>query len=230
MAALYAPILSVTPPTSGNSKQLWSPELFDDQTGGYPIDPLPAVPFTYPRNGSDQVQYFDGFQSVATPVGSFLASNADQLLLDSTAAWEPDSATITNTIQALRSNRVALESAKWATSLISMVGRMQKRDTIYSGPPGVDYHYEEVVPAVVLPSTTVLIGSDTYTVTTVLWTEPSPLTNAHVHHWGGGTPPPVYLVSDTILNQVVALQLTPIGGSPADLNTILSPGDIVSFV
>lgn len=63
MAHNYNPVVSTTPPTSGNSKMLYSPELFNEDNGDYPISPLPAS-MTYPTDGG-HLQYFEGFEGAA---------------------------------------------------------------------------------------------------------------------------------------------------------------------
>ena len=224
----FDPILSTTPPASGHSKQIWSPELFDSATGDYPVSPLPGTA-TYPET-LDEFQFYEG--SVESgDLGFFIASNADQIAYDKYLTFDPASSSRSNSVSTQRVDRVAREAVKWGTSLISMQARQRSRVTIYSGPPGVNVDEEETTPIPVLPSSTVRIGSSQYTVSSMIWTEPESVDAVTVLHWPGGPPPPSsYLISDTQIYQVVALQLTPIGGAPADLATILSPGDMVHFV
>jgi hypothetical protein len=54
----YIPVLSTTPPTVGSSKKLWSPDLFDYDTGAYPKS-TPPYAVHYPVNGSNQVQFYE---------------------------------------------------------------------------------------------------------------------------------------------------------------------------
>jgi hypothetical protein len=65
---------SIIPPTPGHSKMLWSPELFDVNTGAYPISPLPAT-CTYPML-NNQIQFFEGYYGDRTwPIAFAAATN-----------------------------------------------------------------------------------------------------------------------------------------------------------
>jgi hypothetical protein len=63
---------SIIPPTPGNSKMLWSQELFDVNTGAYPISPLPAI-CSYPMS-SNQIQFFEGYYGGRTWPIAFAAT------------------------------------------------------------------------------------------------------------------------------------------------------------
>jgi hypothetical protein len=55
----YTPILSVTVPTSGGCKQLWSPQLFNASTGVYSA-PTSASVAGYPLDNSGRMQFYEG--------------------------------------------------------------------------------------------------------------------------------------------------------------------------
>ena len=60
----YTAITSVVPPATGQSKMLFSPELFDEATGAYPKAPLPSVA-TYPPDAQGRLVFFDHAQLIA---------------------------------------------------------------------------------------------------------------------------------------------------------------------
>jgi hypothetical protein len=59
---VFIAVTSQTPPTVGNSKKLWSPDLFNTINGDYPISPLPSV-VHYPVDGSGKMSFFESFIS-----------------------------------------------------------------------------------------------------------------------------------------------------------------------
>lgn len=57
----YQALVSVTPPTPGNTKLWWSPDLFDAATGTYPIVSKPSI-IRYPGDSNGKIRYYEGSQ------------------------------------------------------------------------------------------------------------------------------------------------------------------------
>jgi hypothetical protein len=57
----FIPITDFNPPTAGNPRMLYSPDLFDTATGDYPISPLPST-ITYPVVAG-QIPFFSHAQA-----------------------------------------------------------------------------------------------------------------------------------------------------------------------
>lgn len=79
---IYKANLSTIPPGVGQSKKLWSPDLFDDQTGTYPITPRPAAA-GYPLDAQGRLSYFEGADIIGTP---FIITTGDAVMLDNALA------------------------------------------------------------------------------------------------------------------------------------------------
>jgi hypothetical protein len=65
----YVPILDYNPPTLGNPRRLYSPQLFDSNNGTYPISPLPSIA-TYPADiVTGRIPFYQGSQPSCLPAG-----------------------------------------------------------------------------------------------------------------------------------------------------------------
>ena len=53
----FVAVTDQIPPTVGHPRKLWSPDLFDGNTGDYPISPLPAT-IHYPVDGNGKFSFF----------------------------------------------------------------------------------------------------------------------------------------------------------------------------